>query len=92
MEKEVNNKNWGLIRNDNGEWISDEYAVFLTQMDAICLKSRALSQGKELSIQHGVGGQLWCYRHELEAIDLTAPKPAKREINVRKASKNNNEL
>ena len=43
MEKEVNNKNWGLIRNDNGEWISDEYAVFLTQMDAICLKSRAIN-------------------------------------------------
>lgn len=86
MEKEVNNKNWGLIRNDNGEWISDEYAVFLTQMDAICLKSRALNQGKELSIQHGVGGQLWCYRHEFEAIDLTVPEPTKRELNIKKVT------
>lgn len=85
MEKEVNNKNWGLIRNDNGEWISDEYAVFLSQFDAIYLKSIALSQGKELSIQHGVGGQLWCYRHEFEAIDPTVPKPAKRELNIKKA-------
>lgn len=85
MEKEVNNKNWGLIRNDNGEWISDEYAVFLTQMDAICLKSRALSQGKELSIQHGVGGQLWCYRHEFEAIDLTVYKPDNRKLKIKKS-------
>ena len=92
MEKEINNKKWGLIRNDNGEWISDEYAVFFFLLYAICLKSRALSPGKELCIQPGGGGQLWCYRHEFEAIDLTEPKPAKREINVRKASKNNNEL
>lgn len=84
MEKEVNNKNWGLIRNDNGEWISDEYAVFLTQMDAICLKSRALNQGKELSIQHGVGGQLWCYRHEFEAIDLSVYKPDNRKLKIKK--------
>lgn len=87
MEKEVNNKNWGLIRNDNGEWISDEYAVFLTQMDAICLKSRALSQGKELSIQHGVGGQLWCYRHEFEAIDLNVYKPDNRKLKMNKNEK-----
>lgn len=85
MEKEVNNKNWGLIRNDNGEWISDEYAVFLTQMDAICLKSRALIQGKELSIQHGVGGQLWCYRHEFEAIDLSVYKPDNRKLKIKKS-------
>lgn len=85
MEKEVNNKNWGLIRNDNGEWISDEYAVFLTQMDAICLKSRALNQGKELSIQHGVGGQLWCYRHEFEAIDLSVYKPDNRKLKIKKS-------
>lgn len=87
MEKEVNNKNWGLIRNDNGEWISDEYAVFLTQMDAICLKSRALNQGKELSIQHGVGGQLWCYRHEFEAIDLSMYKPDNRKLKMNKNEK-----
>ena len=84
MEKEANNKEWGLIRNENGEWISDEYAVFLSQFDAICLKSRALHQGKELHIQHGAEGQLWCYRHELDAIDLTEPEPVKREINVKK--------
>lgn len=87
MEKEVNNKNWGLIRNDNGEWISDEYAVFLTQMDAICLKSRAINQGKELSIQHGVGGQLWCYRHEFEAIDLSVYKPDNRKLKMNKNEK-----
>ena len=92
MKQEERERKWHLIRNDNGEWISDEYAVFLTQFDAICLKSRALHQGKELHIQHGAEGQLWCYRHELDTVDLTSPQTAKREINVRKASKNNNEL
>ena len=92
MENEVNNKKWGLIRNDNGEWISDEYAVFLTQTDAAFLNVKAKQQGKPLHIQHWVDGLVWCYRHELEAIDLTDPEPAKRKLNVKKIIKNNDEL
>lgn len=87
MEKEVNNKNWGLIRNDNGEWISDEYAVFLTSLDAIVLKARAEQQGKPFSIQHETGGRLWCYRHELEAIDLSMYKPDNRKLKMNKNEK-----
>lgn len=86
MEKEINNKKWGLIRNDNGEWISDEYAVFLTQTDAAFLNVKAKQQGKPLHIQHWVDGLLWCYRHELEAIDLTEPEPAKRELNIKRVT------
>ena len=74
MEKEVNNKDWHLIRNDNGEWISDEYAVFLTPFEASILEARAGQQGKPFSVQHGAGGQLWCYRHELEALGFSVPK------------------
>lgn len=85
MEKEVNNKDWYLIRNDNGEWISDEYAVFLAPFDASILETKARQQGKPLSVQHGAGGQLWCYRHELEAIDLTASEPANRKLEFGKA-------
>lgn len=89
MENEVNNKDWHLIRNDNGEWISDEYAVLLTPLDATVLEARAAQQGKPFSVQHGVEGQLWCYRHELETIDLSAYKPANRKlkINVKQAKK-----
>lgn len=58
MEKEVNNKKWGLIRNDNGEWISNEYAVFLTQTDAAFLKVKAGQQGKPLHIQHWMDSTL----------------------------------
>ena len=84
MENEVNNKDWHLIRNDNGEWISDEYAMFLTPLDAIVLEARAAQQGKPFSIQHGVEGQLWCYRHELEAIDFSTYKPANRKLKIEK--------
>lgn len=74
MEKEVNNKDWHLIRNDNGEWISDEYAVFITPTEATFLKTKAEQQGTSLHIQHWLGGQLWCYRHELEALGFSVPK------------------
>ena len=71
MEKTQEKKQWHLIRNNNGEWISDEYAVFVSTLEAGILKVYAAKQGKPLSIQHGQDGLLWCYKHELEAIDLT---------------------
>jgi len=67
----LDNKQWHLIRNDNGEWISDEYAVFVSKLEACVLKIEAAKQGKPLAIQHDSDGGLWCYRHEVEAIDLT---------------------
>lgn len=65
------NKQWHLIRNDNGEWISDEYAVFVSELEATVLRVYAAKQDKPLSIQHGQDGLLWCYKHEVEQIDLT---------------------
>jgi hypothetical protein len=76
-----------LIRNDNGEWISDEYAVFLAPFDASILETKARQQGKPLSVQHGAGGQLWCYRHELEAIDLTTTGQTMRKLKTNKDEK-----
>ena len=67
----LDNKQWHLIRNDNGEWISDEYAVFVSKLEACVLKIEAARQRKPLAIQHGQEGSLWCYKHEVEAIDLT---------------------
>lgn len=84
METEQDKKRWSLIRNDNGEWISDEYAVFVSELEATVLRVCAAKQGKSLAIQHGQDGLLWCYKHEVEAIDLTTReteiKPRKLKI------------
>ena len=71
MEKE-NDRHLHLVRNDNGEWISDEYVVFVSKLEATVLRVYAAKQGKPLSIQHGQEGLLWCYKHEVEQIDLTS--------------------
>ena len=64
METKDEERKWHLIRNDNGEWISDENAVFLTSAEARSLQIKARLAGKRLNIQHGPEGILWCYKHE----------------------------
>jgi len=68
METKEQERKWHLIRNDNGEWISDENVVFLTSVEARSLQIKAKLEGKKLSIQHGYDGTLWCYKHELKTI------------------------
>lgn len=63
MEKEE--RKWHLVRNDNGEWISDENVVFLTKQEARSLQIMARLSGRKLSIQHGYDGELWCYKRDL---------------------------
>ena len=65
METKEQERKWHLIRNDNGEWISDENAVFLTAVEARSLQIKAKLEGKKLSIQHGPEGTLWCYVNEV---------------------------
>ena len=86
METKQDNTLWHLIRNDNGEWISDEYAVFISRLEAGVLSVQAAKQGKPLAIQHGPEGSLWCYKHEVEAIDLTSPDdgPPYRTLRINK--------
>ena len=84
METKEKGKPWHLIRNDNGEWISDEYSILLTPLEATVLKARAVQQKKQLSIQHGENGLLWCYKHEYESIDMSFPQPAERKLKVKK--------
>lgn len=38
--------------------------------EARSLQIKARLAGKELSVQHGYGGELWCYKHELEIIKI----------------------
>lgn len=68
METKDEERKWHLVRNDNGEWISDENVVFLTKEETRHLQIKAKLAGKELSIQHGYDGELWCYIHEVEIL------------------------
>ena len=70
METKDEERKWHLVRNDNGEWISDENAVFLTKEEARHLQIMAKLAGKKLSVQHGYEGELRCYKHELETIKI----------------------
>lgn len=65
METKEQDRHWHLVRNDNGEWISDENAVFLTKEEARHLRIKAKLAGKKLNIQHGYDGTLWCYVNEV---------------------------
>ena len=68
MDTKEQDKRWHLVRNDNGEWISDEYVVFFTKEEARSLQIKARLSGKKISIQHGYDGELWGYKHEIKAI------------------------
>jgi len=70
METKEQERKWHLVRNDNGEWISDENVVFLTPQEARSLQIKARLAGKKLSVQHGYEGAFWCYKHELETIKI----------------------
>ena len=68
METKEQERKWHLVRNGNGEWISDDNVVFLTKQEARHFEIMARLSGKRLSIQHGYGGELWCYKHEIECL------------------------
>jgi hypothetical protein len=70
MEMIDEERKWHLVRNDNGEWISDENVVFLIKEEAMSLQVKARLAGKRLSIQHGYDGELWCYKHEKKTIKI----------------------
>ena len=79
-----------LVRNNNGEWISDDNVVFLSRIEAGILQVRAAQNGKNLSIQHGFGNRLWCYKHEYEeiiAINIQTPPPINRTLKIKKKMK-----
>ncbi len=68
METKDEERKWHLVRNDNGEWISDENAVFLTKEEARHLQIKARLSGKRISIQHGYDGELWGYVNEVKNL------------------------
>ena len=88
METKEHNRHWHLVRNNNGEWISDDYAEFLTPLEVGILQVKAAQQGIQLDVQHGADGQLWCYKHQLEAIKIEPINKTvmKRELRIKKES------
>lgn len=68
METKDYKRDWHLIRNNNGEWISDDNAIFVSKVIQRIWQSKAARMGKTLSVQHGPDGSLWCYKHELEIL------------------------
>jgi len=68
METREQEKQWHLVRNDNGEWVSEENVVFLTKAEARSLQIKAKLKDRSISIQHGYEGELWCYKHEMQNI------------------------
>ena len=68
METMDYKRDWHLIRNDNGEWISDDNVIFVSKVILRILQSKAARMGKTLSVQHGPDGSLWCFKHELETL------------------------
>ena len=68
METNEQKRKWHWVRNGNGEWISDDNVMILTKQEARHFEIMARLSGKRLSIQHGYGGELWCYKHEIECL------------------------
>lgn len=68
METKDEERKWHLVRNNNGEWISDENVVFLTKEEARHLQIKARLSGKIISIQHGYDGELWGYVNEVQNL------------------------
>ncbi len=78
---------WHLIRNDNGEWISSDNAVFLSKMELCIMRAAAAKVGRELHVQHGPNGTFWCYHIEIEELERLSPKLEykQRELRIHKS-------
>lgn len=68
MRSTAENKEWSLIHNANGEWISEEHVIFLTGAETRILQIQSAKQNRILSFQQGPDGIQWCYKRELELI------------------------
>lgn len=83
-KEETEERDWSLVRNNNGEWISDRNVVFLTELELTMEKIAAQKCHLPLTVNIGPDGTKWCYKHELDAISAATPvvdiKPYKLKI------------
>lgn len=59
---------WHLVRTINGEWVSEEYAVYLTKRSGNMRLKDASRLGIRFNIHPAHDGNCWCFRHELESL------------------------
>lgn len=76
-------RNWHLVRNNNGEWISSEHVAYLDGLSATIYRSRAVQYGLPLSPQTNLEGETWYYKREIEGVEA-AMDPHKQEVKPRK--------
>ena len=66
---ETKNKDFHLIRTNNGEWISDEYAICnLSKEGVLVYEHKAKKCGFPLDVNAGPNGTYWLYKHQVEAL------------------------
>ena len=72
-----------MVRNNNGEWICSEQAVYLDDFSTMIYHLRAKKHGLPLSPQTDYEGKTWYYRHEVEAVEA-AMKADQQEMKSQK--------
>lgn len=90
MKNELRENEWHLIRNNNGEWICDEYVVEMDKLTVEVYRMKASRFGLEVDVQNGPEGESWCYKFQIEAIDAAdnLTKQQIRELKIGKATTN----
>lgn len=67
--EDIDSKNsFHLLRNNKGEWISEEYAVFINKHRQHFYELWAAKYGIKLSKHTIYDGLVWYYKHEIEQI------------------------
>lgn len=59
---------WHLVRTINGEWVSEEYAVYMSKRSGNMRLKDASRLGIKLNLHPAHDGNCWCFRHELESL------------------------
>ena len=68
---------WHLVRTINGEWVSEEYAVYMTKRSGNMRLKDASRLGIKFSLHPAHDGNCWCFRHELESLIKAQKENAK---------------
>lgn len=72
-------RNWTLVRNNNGEWICSEQVVFDDSLEIIIYTLRAKQYNLPLSPQTYYGST-WYYNREIEALKAAIDEPRINEL------------
>jgi hypothetical protein len=94
MKNELKENEWHLIRNNNGEWICDEFVVEMNKLTADIYRMKALCLGLDLDVQNGPESEFWCYKFQIEAINAAdeEKKRQMRELKFIKSTNNTNPM